>query len=58
MPKKKMEENREEEGRKEGEDALGTLIDRLYADNRLDEIRKAAVDRGYRKRLFQTHGIH
>lgn len=53
-----MEENREEEGRKEGEDALGTLIDRLYADNRLDEIRKAAVDRGYRKRLFQTHGIH
>ena len=45
------------EGRAEGEDRIGRLIQRLNADGRNAEIIRAASDPAYRKRLYAEYGI-
>ena len=42
-----------EEGRKEGEQAMAELINKLMAADRMDEIKKAMEDEGYRAQLMK-----
>ena len=54
------EEGREEgrvEGREEGEDKLGQLIDILLANKRMEDARKAAVDKDVRRKLYEEFQI-
>ena len=44
-------------GINKGEKMLAQLIRKLLADNRSEEIEKAALDRVYRKKLYRFYGI-
>lgn len=46
------------EGRWEGEDRLNSLNCRLIADNRFEDLKRAAQDKEYRERLYNEYGIH
>ena len=49
------------EGRREGEaianERWGTLMQRLLNEQRYDDANKAAVDTGFREKLFKEYGI-
>ena len=45
------------EAKYEGEEALSSLIKCLYAENRLDDIRRITLDRDYRSILYKHYGI-
>ena len=44
-------------GRTEGEDRLGTLISKLMAEGRMDDVKKAASDKAAREALYKEFGI-
>ena len=44
-------------GRTEGEDRLGTLISKLMAEGRMDDVKKAASDKAARDELYKEFGI-
>jgi hypothetical protein len=46
-----------EEGRNEGENKLATLINRLIADKRQDDISKATTDENIRQEMYKEYGI-
>lgn len=46
-----------EEGIEQGEDRLGKLMNILLAHNRTDDMRKAAVDKEVRRRLYEEFHI-
>ena len=46
-------ENGREEGRKEGEQAMAELINKLMAADRMDDIKRAMEDEGYRAQLMK-----
>lgn len=46
-----------EEGRTEGESKLGLLISRLFADGRLEDVKRAADDENARKEFYQEYKI-
>ena len=44
-------------GRTEGEDRLGTLISKLMAEGRMDDVKNAASDKAARDELYKEFGI-
>ena len=44
-------------GRTEGEDRLGTLISKLMAEGRMDDVKTAASDKAARDELYKEFGI-
>ena len=51
------EEKGKEIGREEGEDLINELNSKLIADDRFDDLKKAAVDREYQKKLLQEYSL-
>lgn len=45
------------EGRSEGEATMAALMERLFAEGRLDDARQAAIDTGTRARLLKEYGL-
>ena len=48
----------EKEGEAKGENRLATLINKLFASGRGDEVQKAASDEAYRAELFKEFQIN
>ena len=51
------EEKGKEIGREEGEDLINELNSKLIADDRFHDLKKAAVDREYQKKLLQEYSL-
>ena len=47
----------EKTGEKKGEAKLGTLISKMSADGRGDDILRAATDESYREEMYSAYGI-
>jgi flagellar biosynthesis/type III secretory pathway protein FliH len=45
------------EGRSEGEAAMAALMERLFAEGRTEDARRAAIDAGIRARLLNEYGL-
>ncbi|THG37749.1 hypothetical protein E5986_04970 [Adlercreutzia caecimuris] len=45
------------EGRSEGEAAMAALMERLFAEGRTEDARRAATDAGIRARLLNEYGL-
>ena len=45
------------EGLKEADARYSALIEKLFADGRIDEVREAAADADLRQRLFEEYGL-
>ena len=41
----------------EGEELMSKLLMKLVQDNRTDELEKVAIDRDYRKQLYEEYNI-
>ena len=46
-----------EDGRSEGEAAMAALMERLFAEGRTEDARRAATDAGIRARLLNEYGL-
>lgn len=46
-----------DEGEARGEDRMCTLVGKLAADNRMEDVKKIADDAEYRKKLFKEYGM-
>ena len=45
------------EGKAEGQESMGKLVNILLDDNRIDDIRRVSVDVAYRNELLKQYGL-
>lgn len=50
-------EKGEKQGKKQGEELMATLIQRLLADGRTEDVQRAASNEQYRKKLYQEYDL-
>ena len=46
-----------EKGIKQGQNMFAELIERLFADNRIEDARLAATDENARRRFYKEYGL-
>ena len=51
----KYERSLREEGGEEGETRLATLLNRLFADNRMEDARLVLTDKNLREKLYREY---
>lgn len=51
------EKQGEKRGEKRGEELMATLIQKLFADGRAEDVQRAADNEQHRKKLFQEYGL-
>ena len=52
-----MIEDGRNEGREQGESRINALIQKLFEDNRAEEVQRMAADRKYQKQLLKEYGL-
>lgn len=52
-----IERHAEKQGREQGEERLASLINKLLADGRTEDVKRAAADETARKHFYQEYGI-
>lgn len=50
-------EKGEKQGKKQGEELMATLIQKLFADGRTEDIQRAAGNEQHRRKLYQEYGL-
>ena len=50
-------QEREEQGTAMGEERFAKLAEKMFADGRTEEFKRAIEDKGYRRQLFDEYGL-